>query len=221
MKFVFLTYIILTSSITLAADCSSTHPSVFPKFSKFVTEKHDSFIKENGKFKLLSISKSDLKEFCEKGIPVKNNKLFSSQTMTDLIITRDCKSKIGGRAELTKITPNHPVLAAKFDIIGGGQIECVGKKSNPEDNLIYLTNHSSRYCFPFENLKYSVKELLKFGIKREKIFIKFKQAKFCKQKASRVDRYLKIIEKKSYDFGLKKSHIYRADQFLRLFPNAD
>ena len=71
-------------------------------------------------------------------------------------------------------------------------------------------------CFSFSKLKFFVQELYKVGVPLRNIFLKFKQKRFCKDKTQGVGKYRKVVQRKSYDLGFQKSHILRADQFLKL-----
>lgn len=192
-------------SPALASDCKDS-PQVLPRYSKFVASKKMDYEKLNGKIKYQEFSVENLKKICN-FVNLKNpTKLFSRSSSVSFIVKSDCRSNLVFQKPNEKAL-NHTILAGEDKIIGGGYIQC-------KDGNYYITNNSSRYCFPIEPLRHVIQELKNQKIREEEIFVKFKQKKFC---AKSENEKLETKRSKKYLFGYKKSHIINGRNFLNLF----
>jgi len=210
----FLIFIMLLNSTSLASNQCGQLESIYPKFSKFLATKIKDFIKTYGEFTLYQLKKEHLKEICINQTEQEmQRKLFASDQMIPFVIDRSCNIYFPGKSVKGKI-PNHAVLAAQMEIIGGGKIQC--RKNSRGESHFYITNMSSRYCFSFAHLDRLLFRLMKLGISAKDVFLKFKQAKFCAQNFDRAIKYQEILKGKRFLHGYKKSHIYRGDRFLVL-----
>jgi len=192
---------------------------IYPKFSKYLKSKRDDFIKAHGQFTIKELDLNYLDSTCISPRHLQSIKLFSSKMSTPFAINQKKQVIYGSVLSKNKVIVPHRVIAADRLIVGGGIIKCVRRfpRKSTKEQLFYITNYSTRYCFDFENLRPLVKNLLAQGISQKNIFLKFKQEKFCSEASQKADQNILDYQSKMYQFGYKKSHIFNAHQFFKLF----
>ena len=173
-----------------------------------ISSKRKDYEKLNGKLVEKKFSKDLVREVCtflSNGAYANDTKIFSRMSSVSFLIEKSCSTSFVFQKTGEKAL-NLTVLAGDKKVVGGGFFQCRNGK-------IYISNNSSRYCFPIEPIEILVHRLLKTGINSSDIYIKFKQKKFC-AKEKTID--VASLRSKRYRFGYQKSHILNADQFLNI-----
>lgn len=174
-------------------------PAALPVYSKFIEKKKEEFVQEAGDVEEIQFTGNQVDRVCGRNETI------------PFVIDDNCRA-FWGQGKRTKNLASHVVLAAGRKIVGGGEIHC-------KHNAYYLSNDSSRYCFDFKPLQIPVRSLIESGKSKDKVFVFHKQKRFCAEKKDRIEKYKDIIAGKSVDFGYKKSNVFNADQFLKLFSS--
>ncbi len=203
--FIFILILSFAGSLSSYGKCSYDK-TVKPVFVKNRKSFRDGFIKKNGPFKTYQKISEFKKNLCKMSLTA--NRSFKSSNMYSFIVTKKCQV-IGSLIASSGAKVKHVALTGDMEIVGGGEINCT------KNQEFKITNSSSQYCFPIQPISELIKQLIDSNVPSTKIYIKFKQKKFCTIKKDRQLKYSQIISGKYLDFGYKKNHIYNGDEFLK------